>query len=603
MQGTRDQTRDSAVKRRKIQRQLRLGVFCVVLGLMYCHSIAGQDPPRDYLNTAPDVAYVGDTVCRACHPAEFASFKRTGMGRSMRPASVADELGPSGSPATVPAAVPEVSYRVYARDGKVFQSEAGVDAKGRELFSEAHELVYSVGSGSHGRSYLIRRGEFLFVSPLSYYTSENRWDLSPGHDSGLYRGFIRPAGELCIYCHSSLQLVPGTSNQFRQPRPEADAIGCERCHGPGQVHVAQRSSGAPPADAVDRSIVNPAKLDRGLRDDLCNQCHLAGDARVLRPGTRYADFRPGTPLDRVVAIYSVPAAVKAAGLQALGHVDQLCLSRCWTATEGRLGCITCHDPHAEPRSGGAAGYYRQRCLTCHSSQNCTLAAAKRRQTQPPDNCTGCHMPRLPLANISHTAFTDHRIPRSAGAARRSSPVPSGNPKLIRETRPSHAGLDPSPEDLRALALAYVQVSGNYPAFAGEGLALLERAAQLFPRDAEVQAAYGLVLLVARPGERAEAEAALQRAVNLGSNSADARLQLAGLLIEDGKPESALPICQGAVELNPYSPAALLRLARTYSILGDHRNAVATLERLQGFDPGNEAARRTLDIERNAITRP
>ena len=157
--------------------------------------------------------------------------------------------------------------------------------------------------------------------------------------------------------------------------------------------------------------------------------------------------------------------------------------------------------------------------------------------------------------------------------------------------------------MRALALAYVQVSGNYPAFAGEGLALLERAAQLFPRDAEVQAAYGLVLLVARPGERAEAEAALQRAVNLGSNSADARLQLAGLLIEDGKPESALPICQGAVELNPYSPAALLRLARTYSILGDHRNAVSTLERLQGFDPGNEAARRTLDTERNAITHP
>ena len=523
----------------------------------------------------------------------------------MRPASAADELGPSAAPATLQAAVPGVSYGVYAREGKVFQSEEGVDAKGREIFSEAHELAYSVGSGTHGRSYLIWHEEFLFVSPLSYYTSENRWDLSPGHDTGLYRGFTRPAGELCVYCHSSLQLVPGTSNQFRQPRPGAAAIECGRCHGPGQIHVAQRSSGAPLADAVDRSIVNPAKLDHSLRDDLCNQCHLAGDARVPRPGTRYADFRPGTPLDKVVAIFSVPTAMKGAGLQALGHVDQLHLSRCWTASEGRLGCITCHDPHAEPQGNGAAALYRQRCLTCHVSQSCSVAAAKRRQTQPPDNCIGCHMPRLPLANISHTAFTDHRIPRLEGAARRYLPAggPSGNPKLIRETHPARTGLEQSPEDLRALALAYVQVAGNYPAFAGESLTLIERAARLFPRDAEVQASYGLVLLVARPGERDVAEAALQRAVDLGSSAVEPRLRLAGLLIEDGRPEVAVHICQNTVELNPYSPAALLRLARTYSVLGDHKKAVSTLERLLGFDPGNEVARRTVDIERNASALP
>ena len=207
---------------------------------------------------------------------------------------------------------------------------------------------------------------------------------------------------------------------------------------------------------------------------------------------------------------------------------------------------------------------------------------------------------MPLTNISHTAFTDHRIPRSGGSTKRSLAAAglSGNPKLIRETRTAQPGFEQSAEDLRERALAYVQVAGNYPAFAGEGLTLLEGAARLFTRDAEVQAAYGMVLLVSRPGERAEAEAALQRAVDLGSNSADARLRLAGLLVEDGKPDVAVHICQDTVLLNPYSPAALLRLARTYSVLGDHRKAVSTLERLLGFDPGNEAARRALDIERN-----
>src|SRR5437667_11075016 len=109
------------------------------MGLMCRPSVNGQDLPREYLNTAPQVAYVGDTVCRACHPAEFTRFKRTGMGRSMRPASAAGGLGPSPAPATSPAAVPVVAYEVYARGGKVLQSEAGVDAKGREIFSAARE--------------------------------------------------------------------------------------------------------------------------------------------------------------------------------------------------------------------------------------------------------------------------------------------------------------------------------------------------------------------------------------------------------------------------------------------------------------------------------
>ena len=97
MQGTRGHW-DSAVKRRDIRRTLGLDVCRVSLlwmALMCRLSITGQDLPREYLNAAPEVSYVGDGACRACHPAEFASFKRTGMGRSMRPASVADELGPS----------------------------------------------------------------------------------------------------------------------------------------------------------------------------------------------------------------------------------------------------------------------------------------------------------------------------------------------------------------------------------------------------------------------------------------------------------------------------------------------------------------------------
>src|SRR5439155_20877064 len=112
-----------------------------------------------------------------------------------------------------------VSYRTAARDGKLFQESL----RGGEVL-ETHAVHYAVGSGIHGRSYLIARGERLFMAPLSYYTSKAAWDLSPGFDSGAYRDFLRPVTDSCLFCHT------GTARA-------ADAISCERCHGPGEAHA------------------------------------------------------------------------------------------------------------------------------------------------------------------------------------------------------------------------------------------------------------------------------------------------------------------------------------------------------------------------------
>src|SRR4051794_37832449 len=36
-----------------------------------------------FLNTKPDAHYVGSDACRSCHRSQDASYRRTGMGRSM----------------------------------------------------------------------------------------------------------------------------------------------------------------------------------------------------------------------------------------------------------------------------------------------------------------------------------------------------------------------------------------------------------------------------------------------------------------------------------------------------------------------------------------
>src|SRR5579863_10078654 len=41
-----------------------------------------ETPLPQYLNAQPAVDYVDDEVCQNCHPSEYQTFKKTGMGRS-----------------------------------------------------------------------------------------------------------------------------------------------------------------------------------------------------------------------------------------------------------------------------------------------------------------------------------------------------------------------------------------------------------------------------------------------------------------------------------------------------------------------------------------
>jgi len=483
------------------------------------------------------------------------------------------------------------SYSVYARDGKMFHEESERDAKGHVVFSETREIAYTVGVGDLGKSYLVAKGDALFVSPVSYYTNIRGWDLSPGYEEGLFRGFTRPVVELCVDCHTGMPLPsPGAHNRFQQPPFRFLTVGCERCHGPGVVHVEQRRQEAPFDGSIDFSIVNPRKLRPEIRDDVCAQCHFAGDARVLQPGKNYLDFRPGTPLGEVVAIFSVPPAIKGNRFVALDQFEQLKMSRCWAASNGRMGCITCHNPHFQPHGDQAADFFRRRCLTCHSTESCREPLAQRQAASPPDNCILCHMPKRPTENIDHSSLTDHRILRIPSeiplVLQGRTPAPPMD--LINDTEAPDSG--ETQANLRSLALAYVQVTAHYPELGEKGLAILEQAAARIPNDSGIQAAYGLFLRVARPREEQRAAQALQKAVDLGSKSAEVRTQLARLQLHKGEVTASIELYKESIQLEPYYTPAYLDLARLYSMLKDRKSALEILDRVLKVDPGNDAAR-------------
>ncbi len=551
---------------------------------------AQETPAAHYLNAQPGVEYVGEEACRSCHPSEYASFKQTGMGRSVSIPSPND-LRDLAQPVTLFSKKLNRSYSVYARDGKMFHEEYERDAKGHLVFTETHEIAYAVGAGDFGKSYLVANGDALFVSPISYYTRIHGWDLSPGYADGLFRGFTRPVVELCVDCHTGMPLpIPGAHNRFQQPPFRFLTVGCERCHGPGAIHVEQRRQEAPFDGSIDFSIVNPRKLRPEIRDDVCAQCHFAGDARVLQPGKNYLDFRPGTPLGEVVAIFSVPPTIKGNRFLALDQFEQLKMSRCWAASNGRMGCITCHNPHFQPHGDQAADFFRRRCLTCHSTESCRGPLAQRQASLPPDNCILCHMPKVPPENIGHSSLTDHRILRTP------SEIPSvllgGAPApavdLIYDTRPPDSG--ETQANLRNLALAYAQVAAHYPELGEKGLAILEQAAARIPNDSGIQAARGLFLSVARPREEQRAAEALQKAIDLGSKSAEVRTQLARLQLHKGEVTSAIKLYKESIQMEPYYTPAYLDLAHVYLILKNRESALDVLESVLKIDPGNDAAR-------------
>lgn len=551
---------------------------------------AGQQAADDHqkANAKPQPEYVGDEACRTCHSYIYTTFKQTGMGRSTSIPS-ADDLRELAQPITINSSNLSRTYKAYVKDGKIIHEETGLDAAGHAVFSESHEIAYTVGAGDLGKSYLIFKGDSLFVSPISYYNRIHGFDLSPGYEKGVFRGFTRRAVDLCVDCHSGMpQFVPGSHDRFQQPAFRFLTIGCERCHGPGSVHVAERTKDSFFEGQVDPSIVNPRKLSSDVRDEICMQCHFAGDARVLQPGKDYLDFRPGTSLGNVVAIFSVPQSVKKNHFVLLDQFEQLKLSKCWAASSGRMGCITCHNPHIQRQGVEAVEFYRGRCLTCHTVKSCTAPQTKRQATVPADNCIACHMPQQPAERIDHTSLTDHRILRTQSetpAAMQGDA--SASLDLIYDTKPPDAG---DVNGLRNLALAYGQVGARYPEFDRKALQMLELTAATFPDDVDVQSTFGKALILTHSGKEQVAAQALQKAIDAGSDSAEVRTLLARIRQQQGQTDAAVTLYKQAIHLDPYFAPAYLDLARIYATQKDSRNALDALDSVLKIDPGNDAAR-------------
>src|SRR6266851_1714607 len=328
------------------------------------------DDPRltfetPFRNVRPKVKYVGSEVCASCHAEQAVTYRRHPMGQSLAPLGEAIALERFDPAHHNPFDAFGFQFRVERRDGKQFHKEIRQDPNSQAKTEFASEIQYAIGSGARARTYLIDHEGYLFESAITWYSQKAIWDLSPGFASNPHSD--RPITAECLFCHSNhADPVDGAINRYRTPIFQGYAIGCERCHGPGELHAAGRERGDASA-GPDDTIVNPARMSRLLQDAVCEQCHLQGEMRVLHPGRQVFDFRPGLPWQLFWSVF-VKGGDSSDTRPAVGQVEQMHASRCYSGA--KLGCTSCHDPHAVPEPENRVDYYRRRCLACHTESSC-----------------------------------------------------------------------------------------------------------------------------------------------------------------------------------------------------------------------------------------
>jgi Flp pilus assembly protein TadD len=589
--------------------------------------VASTSTPFEFLNHHDSARYVGMATCRQCHQGIYETFIRTGMGKSIGVAT-RERSAADFSRASVSDPFANLRYRAFWQADSMYMQEYRLS--GRDTVHERTEKVsHIIGSGQHTNSHLSNFNGYIHQMPMTYYTQKKKWDLPPGFENGVNTRFSRKIGLECMSCHNALpDFVLGSENKFtRVP----GGIDCERCHGPGSIHVNARRTQSPvdTANETDRTIVNPAKLAIEKQFDVCQRCHLQGNA-VLREGKSFYDFRPGLKLSDFITVFMPKFEGAEDEFIMASHAERLKMSPCFTRSaekagvsnslrpyKGAMTCVTCHNPHVSVKETGNEVFNRA-CTNCHGAATASVTTAHR-TIKKWGNCITCHMPLSGATDIPHVTVHDHFIRK---------PVSRGEKERIRRFAGLHAVNAPSPDALTR-ANAYLN---QYEKFGQEEM-YLDSAARILSGIAlplkkircEVQLKFmrgdhaGIAALVNTIGERmlhdtvlvnktydnadawccyriaeslsrlgsvARAETWFRKAVELAPYFPDFRNKLGAALVASKKQKEAVVQFEEIIRENPSYAPAYANLGYLMLMQGFHAEAIRLLNKGLGLDPDN-----------------
>lgn len=343
----------------------------------------GQRAPASAEVTLPTVkmrtleeraAYAGSEACAKCHSEIAATHRESHHAHTLSLVTPETHGDRFERPSKVRDPRRDLDYEMGVKQGRCTLTVR----RGKETDEVAATL--GVGSGKNATTYL---GEFrsqLLELRLSYYSGARRWDFSPGQQvDKVSGGVLYPVGLVklrdtvdgCFACHATAAVRSGLTL-------DVDAslmgVGCEACHGPGKRHIeaAERRES-------DLKMASLKTIKPRISRELCGQCHRSPSSEDLND-----------PFNK----------------SQLPRLQGLALSQslCFTNSQGKLSCLSCHPAHGNTTS--TRPQYNAVCASCHSG-----AAPDQRQCMigPKGDCVSCHMPAQPVGMPTGLRYRTHWI--------------------------------------------------------------------------------------------------------------------------------------------------------------------------------------------------
>jgi tetratricopeptide (TPR) repeat protein len=587
--------------------------------------------------------YIDDRSCAECHRELYDAYQQVGMAKSFsRPSG--DNLVENLENSKFYHAPSRRYFEMKRQDDALVFTRHQLDDEGQPINSFERKVDWIVGSGNHARQYLYQteQGE-LFELPVAWYSQEDKWAMAPDFKGRFHQGVTKQVNRDCLFCHNAFPDVATGSDvhggTHRFPKDLPEGIGCQRCHGPGAKHVQVARDKSSDKEDKRASIVNPADLDTGLQQDVCNQCHLqptSSTAGVRRFGRGDYSFRPGQALaEYLVGIdVSQQKQTNAERFELNHHSYRLRHSRCFEESPEGLKCIQCHDPHRKVPADQRVAHYRAACLSCHETDACSVEANSPEHQTLVDagDCASCHMPRRRTQDAVHVAMTDHLISRTmldesldepsneelvltdAFLASQDNNLKEDQAAVYRSVallRLSQFTHVPATNQLENLLIssdnqqveAYVdlimaQLKQKRFAAAKNTASQMLAEAKDHPLAVEWQ---GTALMSLKQFDLAEKQ--FRQALKLNPDRAEAHFNLALVMLDTERTEEALSELKETIELRPNMVLAWYYLGLAYSELEQREDAVRAFRRALQFDPTHSRSYLAIGEQFMAVDRP
>ena len=423
----------------------RYSQFLIVLCVCWL-SGCGQDPVPATPKVAMALQFVGSETCAGCHADQYADWTDSHHDLAMQVADGSTVLGD----------FEQSSFEYFGSTAEFFREDGKFIVRTENADGEREDYVVTHTFG---------------VTPLQQYLVEFpggrlqsvpfAWDTRPATDGGqrwfhVYGDdYIAPGDELhwtgrqqnwnymCAECHSTnlnVNYDQGTDT-FATTWSEIN-VGCEACHGPASVHVAEAESGdfsRRKGLSVDLDDHGRAfwqmNADTGIAErsefamrqskqpEACGRCHS-------RRGVVSAEYEYGVPLAEThrLSLLNAPLYFDDGQIREEVFVyGSFVQSRMYQAG---VTCSDCHNPHSLQLVTGSAP--SDVCTQCHLPTK--FATTEHHQHAPAEvACVDCHMPARDYMQVDPRRDHSFRIPRPDLSVTSNAPNACGSCHIDRDS--------------------------------------------------------------------------------------------------------------------------------------------------------------------------